>query len=390
METDYLARELRWQKVASKTLRQAAPDSGTGNQSMNRPLVSVVMVVCNVERFLAESIESILHQTFREFEFVIVDYGSTDSSRDIAARYAEKDQRVSLHEIPHCGLAEARNAVCSLAQGRYLVLMDADDVSVPERLQLEVDFMEKHPGLGVLGGAVQWINAEGQALFIGRVPIDDQQLRKSLAVHSPFWQPTVILRKEAFVRAGGYRNAFAPAEDYDLWLRIAEHFQCANLADVVLRYRIHPQQVSLRKRRQQTLGILGAQRSAVLRKSGQKDIFDSIDIITPELLTKLGVSESKQESAFLLDSRLWIRHMSLAGETAVALQSAEELLRANWGCTEEWQIADLHLVVARLRWRRREFAQSIRSTVRAIRMRPKVLGRPLKPFLQRMGLVRAD
>ena len=100
---------------------------------MNEPVVSVAMVVCNVERFLAEAIESILAQTYRDFEFVIVDFGSTDRSKEIIAGYAAKDSRVKLHEIPHCGLAEARNAGCFLAQGQYIAIMDADDVSLPER-----------------------------------------------------------------------------------------------------------------------------------------------------------------------------------------------------------------------------------------------------------------
>ena len=357
---------------------------------MNKPLVSVVMVVCNVDRFLAECIESILGQTFSDFEFIIVDYGSTDASKGIVALYAQADQRVRMHEIPHCGLGQARNAACSLARGRYIAIMDADDVALPERLQLEVDFMEKHPRVGLLGAAVQWINAAGRDLYIGRVPTDDKQLRRSLTIHCPFWQPTVLLLKKAFDRAGGYRNAFAPAEDYDLWLRVTEHFQCSNLEDIVLKYRIHSQQVSLRKRKQQTLGILAAQRSAALRQEGKRDVFGSVDAITPELLTKLGVPESTQERAFVLDSRLWIRHMGLAGEDSVALDSAIELLHTNWTHVEEWQIADLHLAVAGFRWKRREFPEGIRSAIQAVRMRPKVLGRPLKPWLQRVGLVHPD
>ena len=100
----------------------------------------------------------------------IIDYGSTDSSKEIAAHYAEKDPRVCVHQHPHCGLGEARNAACSLARGRYIAMMDADDVALPERLQLEVGFMEKHPRVGLLGGAVQWINAAGRSVYIGRVP----------------------------------------------------------------------------------------------------------------------------------------------------------------------------------------------------------------------------
>jgi cellulose synthase/poly-beta-1,6-N-acetylglucosamine synthase-like glycosyltransferase len=348
------------------------------------------MVACNVERFLAESIESILGQTFREFEFIIVDYGSTDSSKDIVMRYAEKDPRVRLHEIPHCGLGEARNAACALAGGRYIAMMDADDVALPERLQLELDFMEKHPNVGLLGGAVQWINARGQALYVGRVPTDDKQLRRSLAIHCPFWQPTVLLRKEAFDRSGGYREAFAPAEDYDLWLRVTEHFQCANLDEIVLEYRMHAQQISVRKKKQQTLGILAAQRSAAMRQEGKADPFNSVGVITPEILTEFGVDEPTQERALVSESRRWIRQMILAGETSVALDTAVEVLHSNWTHIEKWQIADLHLTIADLRWKRREFSDSFRSVVQAVRMRPKVLGRPLRPWLHKLGLIPAD
>jgi glycosyltransferase involved in cell wall biosynthesis len=357
---------------------------------MNEPLVSVVMVACNVDRFLAEAMESILGQTFSDFEFVIVDYGSTDGSKGIISYYADKDPRVRMHQIPHCGLGDARNAACSLARGRYIALMDADDVALPQRLQLEVAFMEKHPGIGLLGGGVQWINAVGHALYISRHPIDDMELRKAMVAYSPFWQPTVLLRRDAFVCTGGYRDAFAPAEDYDLWLRVTEHCQCANLEDVVLKYRIHPHQVSLRKRKQQTLGILGAQRSAAMRRAEETDVFNSVDLVTPEILAELGVTVSMQEHAFMFDSRRWIRHMIMAGETSAALDNAVELLRVNWTHIEEWEIADLHLLVAGFRWRRKEFSQGIRSAIQAVRVRPKVLGRPLRPWLQRIGLVHTD
>src|SRR5215831_10328673 len=121
---------------------------------MDKPLLSVVLVVCNVDRFLAEAIESILGQTFRNFEFIIVDFGSTDKSIAIISDYAAKDSRIKFHTIPRCGLAEARNAGCSFAEGRYIAIMDADDVSVHERLAWQVDFMQKHEDVSVIGGAV--------------------------------------------------------------------------------------------------------------------------------------------------------------------------------------------------------------------------------------------
>lgn len=348
------------------------------------------MVVCNVDRFLEESIESILHQTFTDFEFIIVDYGSTDSSKSIVECSAHKDPRVRLYEIPHCGLGEARNAACSLARGRYIAMMDADDVAVPERLQLEFDFMERHPNVGLLGGAVQWINGRGQVLYIARVPTRDEDLRNSMAVHNPFWQPTVLLRKEAFIRSGGYRDAFAPTEDYDLWLRVTEHFQCANLNDVMLRYRMHPQQISIRKKKQQTLGMLAAQRSAAMRKAGETDIFNSVRVITQETLLEYGVDEATQERVLVSESRAWIRHMVLAGETSAALDAALEVLRTEWTHVEAWQIADLYLTVASLRWSRREFSGSFVSVMQAFRKRPRVLVRPLRPWLQRLKLINAE
>jgi hypothetical protein len=348
------------------------------------------MVVCNVSRFLAESIESILSQTFRDFEFIIVDYGSTDSSKEIVRQFARKDTRVRLQEVPPCGLGEARNAACFLARGQYLAMMDADDVALPERLQLEVDFVTKHPKVGLLGGAVQWINTAGEPLYVGRVPLEDKELRKELSVHCPFWQPTVLLQKEAFVRAGGYRDAFSPAEDYDLWLRVTNYVQCANLEQVVLKYRMHPQQVSFRRKRQQTLGILAAQRSATMRKALQTDPFDSVKVITPDILTDLGISETSQEQAFVSESQAWIRHMILAGEHSVALDAAVELLRTSSSRAPKWQLAELHLTVASLRWKRGEFTESLRSAGRAIKNRPKIVGRSLRPWLHRLVPPRAN
>ena len=357
---------------------------------MNKPLVSVVMVVCNVDQFLAESIESILHQTFTEFDFIIVDYGSTDSSKSVVQRYAKRDLRIRFHEIPHCGLGDARNVACSLARGRYVALMDADDVAVPERLQLEYEFMEGHPTVGLLGGAVQWINRAGQDIFVGLVPTDDQEIRLAMAVHNPFWQPTVLLRREALVRSGGYRDAFAPAEDYDLWMRVSEHFDCANLGKVVLRYRMHPQQVSVRKKKQQVLGMLAAQRSAAIRRTGQTDPFDTIREITSDLLVEYGADQAAQEKALISEYRLWIRHMILAGEASAALDAAVEVLSNDLAQAEAWQIADLYLTVSSLRWKRGEVIESIRSAAHALRIRPKLLGRPLRPWLRKAGLTRVE
>lgn len=343
------------------------------------------MVTCNVDRFLAESIESVLGQTFRDFEFVIVDFGSTDNSKSIISSYAARDSRIKFHEIPSCGLAEARNAGCSLAQGRYIAIMDADDVSLPNRLLWEVEFMKQHPEVGVLGGAVEWINAMGKPLMTHQHPLGDRELQAALLTHSVLWQPTVLIRRDAFTSVGGYRGAFAPAEDYDLWLRIAEHFQIANLEHVVLQYRFHPSQVSMSRRVQQTLGILGAQVSASSRRKGLPDPLNSVKEITSELLAALGVTKAVQQRELASTRKDWIQNMCMAGEYSAALQAAQETLQSDVEYVERKKIADLHLTVAWLYWRLSRPLSSALSMARAVLTHPALVGRPLKPLLRRFG-----
>jgi len=349
---------------------------------MNEPLVSVVMVVCNVDRFLAESIESILGQTFKDFEFIIVDFGSTDKSKAIAASYAAKDSRIKLHDVPTCSLPEARNAGCFLARGEYIAIMDADDVSLPNRLLWQVEFMEKHREVGVLGGAVEWMDAAGKPLRKMAHPLRNAEIQSALLRYSALWQPSVLVRRDAFVSAGGYRPAFVVSHDYDLWLRIADRFQMANLEQVVLNYRIHPYQVSLRKRRQQSICGLAAQAAAIARRNGSPDPLDGAKEITPAVLVGLGVTETKLQATLASESRWWIRSVFAAGQDELALESAVEMLRCDWQYAERRHIADVQLLVARLYWRQKRFLRSLLAAGRAVMTRPILVGRPLNSALR--------
>lgn len=353
---------------------------------MNSPVVSVVLVACNVDHFLAEAIESILGQTFSEFEFIIVDFGSTDQSKMIASAYAAKDSRIRLHEIRTCGLAEARNAGCALARGQYIAIMDADDVSAPDRLIRQVAFMETHPDIGILGGAAEWIDTAGKSLHFDYPPTDGSEIESHLLTRCPFWHSSVLLRKEAFVLAGGYRAVFAQAEDYDLWLRISEHYPCANLKEVLLKYRIHPYQLTLRKQEQQTLCKFAARTSASARRDHRSDPLDGCPVITTSLMVRLGVAESVLKSAVVADCHDWILNMSKAGENPAALKAAIDLLAADLKYAEKRQVSDLYLTVSRLYWRENRFYESGVAAIRAMIARPRVMWRPLKPLLRRFGL----
>jgi hypothetical protein len=353
----------------------------------DQPLVSVVMVIRDIERFVAEAIESILNQTFRDFEFIIVDFGSTDRSKAIAASYAAKDSRIRLSEIPPCGYIEAKIAACLLPKGRYIAIQDADDVSDPARLEAEVDFMEKHLEVGLLGGAVRWIDSQGKFLKTADdYPTEDRELRVALKERNPFWHPTVLFLREAYVRAGGYRVPASPSDDYDLWLRISEHYQCANLRQVVLKYRIHPQQLSLRKRKDQILCALAAQASAFLRAAGKPDTMDSVGQITPAVLVGMGVSEATQKNALAEGYCYWIKQTYAAGEHAAVLEAAAEMFQlCEGGCVEPRLISDVHVITAKVYWKQRRVFPSSLSVARAVLARPRVLGHLLRPLLRPLG-----
>lgn len=355
----------------------------------DEPLVSVVMVICNVERFLGEAIESILNQTFCDFEFIIVDFGSTDKSKDIAGSYAAKDQRIKLHEIPPCSYIQAKIAACSLPKSRYIAIQDADDVSLPSRLNAELDFMEKHPEVGLLGGAVQRIDSDGKHLTIADdYPTEDREIRITLRKWNTFWHPTVLVLREAYVRAGGYREATSPSDDYDLWLRISEHFKCANLKQVVLNYRIHPKQLSVRERKQQILCVLGAQAAAALRAAGKPDPLNAIKQLTPAVLAEMGVSEATQKNHLAEGYFSLIKQMYKAREFAAVLEAAAEMLKlCEDDVAQRRYISDVHLICAAAYSKQGRILSCVLSFWRAVLARPQVVGRPLKPLLRRLGSV---
>jgi hypothetical protein len=358
-------------------------------ENAKTPLVSVVMVVCNVDRFLAESIESILGQTLGDLEFIIADFGSSDQSKAIASGYAARDGRIRLHDIPHCGLVEARNAACSLARGQYIAIMDADDVSLPDRLQWEIDFMETHPGFGVVGGAAEWIDARGKVLFSVENPIADQEIKSALITYCPFTHTSLLIRKEAFALVGGYRTAFALSHDYDLCLRISEHFQCANLKQTVVKYRIHPHQLSLSKRKRQTFCKLAAQASASSRRIGNPDPLNAVEEITPAVLAGLGVTEANQQASLLAGYESWIINLSVAGEYSDALKAVEEALQqSDWEFIERQRIADLHYTAAQLYFRHKSFWRGFLAVCRAVMTRPAVASRLREGLLWRLRRTR--
>lgn len=200
------------------------------------------MPVFNGESFLRGSIESILGQTYSDFEFIIIDDGSTDRSVEIINSYADPRIRL-IRQGTNQGLISTLNTGISQASGTYIARMDGDDVSLPQRLERQVAFMDEHPEVGVCGTWFRKIN--GTRGRVVRPPIGSAEIKSFLLFDCPFAHPSVMLRRLLLDQLGQwYRADYRHAEDYDLWARLAEVTEFANLPEVLLYYREHAAQVS--------------------------------------------------------------------------------------------------------------------------------------------------
>lgn len=223
----------------------------TGARPMSpRPIVaSVVLPMCNAERYLRLSIESILEQTFRELELVIVDDGSTDGSAAIAEEYASRDARVRLLRLQRSGLSHALNAGVAASKGWYIARMDADDIAHPDRLRKQVAFLDATPSCVLVGTSIEVIDAVDGSLGTRYFAEDHEEIVEEM-LHGTFAisHPTVLMRRAAFDAAGGYDQAMYPSDDFALWLEMSKSGRLANLREPLLRYRRHEQAVSVLNR----------------------------------------------------------------------------------------------------------------------------------------------
>lgn len=213
--------------------------------SDDSPLVTVLMPVYNGEKYLSESIDSILDQTFLDYEFIIINDGSTDGTSEILRNYSLKDKRIKLHHQSNQGVISALNKGLELARGKYIARMDADDVSLPDRFAKQVDFLETHPEVGVLGTGVRFMDGCGNTSDTLQFPTQHGVLRWCLCFFSPIVHPTVMMRRQIIEQAGGYAESMMIAEDYDLWRRLSCVTRLSNLKDVLLHFRKHDMNVTI-------------------------------------------------------------------------------------------------------------------------------------------------
>lgn len=214
---------------------------------MQQPRISCLLPVYNGEEFLEEAIGSILSQTFRDFELVVVDDGSRDSTPDILARLAAADPRLRVIRQENGGIVAALNTGLKACRGEYVARMDADDVALPHRFQFQLDYLDAHPDCVLVGGVARSVSPDGKD--VSRTT-GGRHRRTDLTCFPPkiavSMHPLITVRREALVAVGGYRSDFPHAEDYDLFIRLSKLGGIDNPDEDVLIYRRHEGAISLK------------------------------------------------------------------------------------------------------------------------------------------------
>lgn len=281
------------------------------------PRVSVVVSVRDGAPFLEQALESILSQTLHELELIVVDDGSTDQTPEILATFAARDSRVRVLQREGSGLTAALNQGCAAAAATYVARFDGDDVALPDRLARQAELLDAHPDVGLVGGAYFSIDAAGRRGATFNPPTGDAALRARLSRYNVFAHPAATFRRAAFEEVGGYR--LTEAEDYDLWLRISEHWHLASLPEPVLAYRQHVNQISLLRAREYALAALAARTAAARRRAGGADPLEGVEHVTVDVLEQLGLSSADIDLAVAeIDLRRAAMLSELGDPTAAA------------------------------------------------------------------------
>jgi glycosyltransferase involved in cell wall biosynthesis len=235
----------------------AAPELG-----VSTPAVSVVMPVWNPDRrYFPEAVRSVLEQSMDDLELVIVEDPSPVSARELIASVA--DPRVRLIENPaRTTLVEQRNRAVREARSELIACMDADDISLPRRLEVQLEHLHGHPEIDVLGSAIEIIGSDGELLGVRRFPGHHDAIARAMTRYNPISTSSTVFRRSAAERAGGYRHdPFAAVEDYDLWCRMVRTgVRFENLPEVLVRYRVHPAAAKARRVRPLLRGTIAVKR----------------------------------------------------------------------------------------------------------------------------------
>ncbi|HOL87585.1 MAG TPA: glycosyltransferase family 2 protein, partial [Defluviitoga tunisiensis] len=232
---------------------------------MREPMISVIMPVYNGEKYLPEAIESILNQTYKNFEFIIINDGSTDRTEEIILSYKD-DRIIYVKNEKNLQIVESLNKGINLAKGKYIARMDADDISLPKRLEKQIEFMEKNTHVGVCG---TWMKTFGEKNEVWKMPISHDEIVVSMLFNSCIMHPTAVIRTKVLKENNLYYDQkYNKVEDYELWTRLVKYTQFANIPEILLKYRIFENDSSRKSYKEQQKKLSNLVRQNYLKSLG--------------------------------------------------------------------------------------------------------------------------
>lgn len=225
-------------------------------EMVENPEISILMSVYNGDVFVTEAVESILGQTFTDFEYIIIDDASTDKTSEILAQYAAQDPRIRIFKNEkNMGLTASLNLGLVHAKGKYIARMDSDDLSLRERLMTQYWFMEEHPPVVAVGSAVVVIDEQGRQLGEKSLAISTEEIKSKMLFNNQFIHSTLFLKADVLKESGGYNETFKKSQDYELMLRLSSRYPVVNLKEKLLQFRLHGDSLSWTSRDQQQYAI---------------------------------------------------------------------------------------------------------------------------------------
>lgn len=276
------------------------------------PFVTVLMAVYNGQKYLKQAVDSVLGQTFEDFEFIIINDGSTDDTQAVIESYTDSRLVVVQNET-NLGLARSLNNGLRLARGKYIARMDCDDISRPERLDKQVSFLEKKPDVAVCGSHVHAFNSKSSDVW--KYPILPEMVKSCLIFNSSLAHPAVVIRKSAFYDSNlQYDVNFKQAQDYELWARASKFLKLANIDEVLLEYRLHEGQVGQKYKKNQH------ETANSVRRILLSELGVSPTPVEMEVHLALATSRIPHSRRFVLEADRWLRKLRHAN-SCVSLYS---------------------------------------------------------------------
>ena len=217
---------------------------------MNKPIISILLCTYNRAAFLREAIESVLTQSFTDWELLILDDASTDNTQAVVAHYANHDPRIHYFQNEkNLEIATNRNRGLARAQGQYLAVLDSDDVWLDQnKLKKQIEFLETHPDHALVGTWLRLIDATSQRVGTLRFETSNFAIHRRLLRSNQFGHSSVLYRLAAAREVGGYNPTLEIGEDYDLWLKLGQTYALANLPEYATAYRVHHGGITKRKK----------------------------------------------------------------------------------------------------------------------------------------------